>query len=194
MKLNLATKITMVRLLIVPILIFFFLFDVGSKSTVIFGTIINYQYFYIGLLFAIGSFTDFLDGFIARRYNQVSDLGKLLDPIADKLLVNTTLIMLIGDNMILPLIGVVLIGRDIVVDVIRMIVASKGYVIAASKYGKFKTIFQMLGIIAVLFYNLPFAMWNIPVANILLFIAEFFSLLSGVEYYSNNKQYLFAEE
>ncbi len=191
MKLNLATKVTIVRLIIIPIIIILFLFDIGSKTSVIADNIVNYKYFIIGAFFAAGSATDFIDGYIARKYDQVTDIGKFLDPIADKLLVNSTLILLIGDNMILPIIGVVLIGRDIIVDVIRMIVANKGGVIAASSAGKFKTIFQMVGITFVLFYNLPFAFFNIPFAEITLFIAVFFSIYSGMEYYYNHKNIIF---
>lgn len=191
---NTATKVTVIRLVIVPLVVIV-LMTSFIKGT-FFNTDLPLRYAIAGILFAIGSFTDFLDGYIARKYNQVSDLGKFLDPIADKLLVNSTLVVLIGLGSISPIIGVVLIGRDIIVDVIRMIVASQGHVIAAGKGGKYKTVFQMLGITLVLFGNLPFQTFStpIPIDDLLLIIAVFFSVLSGIQYYTLNKQYLFIQE
>lgn len=194
MKINLATSFTLLRLILIPFLIIVLLTDIISTSTSINGQYVEIKYFIAAFIFAIGSLTDFIDGFIARRYNQVTDLGKFLDPIADKLLVNTTVIILIYAGLLSPLIGIIFIGRDTIVDVIRMIVSAKGKVLAASKFGKLKTVFQMLGITMVLFYNFPFEGMGIPVANILIYAAVFFSVFSGVDYYYLNKEYIFDTE
>ena len=93
--------------------------------------------------------------------------------------------------MISPIIPVVIIFRDTVVDMIRMMASSKGKVIAAGISGKIKTIFMMCGLILTFFYNLPFELWNIDVANVLLILATVLSIYSGIEYYYNNKKLLF---
>ncbi len=191
MKVNLATSITIVRLILIPFIIVILLTDIFSTNVSVAGQYIEVKYFIAAGVFALGSFTDFLDGFIARRFNQITDLGKFLDPIADKLLVNSTVIILIYTGHISPIVGIIFIGRDTIVDVIRMIVSAKGKVLAASKFGKLKTVFQMLGITMVLLYNVPFEMYNIPVSSILIYLAVFFSVFSGVDYYLLNKKYLF---
>ncbi|MFV0498783.1 MAG: CDP-diacylglycerol--glycerol-3-phosphate 3-phosphatidyltransferase [Bacilli bacterium] len=191
MKVNLATSFTIIRLILVPILVMVLLSDFFSDGFSINGHYVEIKYFFGGIIFIIGSITDFIDGYIARKYNQITNLGKFLDPIADKLLVNSTVIVLIFVGLLSPIVGIVFIGRDTIVDVIRMIVSSKGKVIAASKYGKLKTVFQMVGISLVLFHNYPFILINVPVDTILIYIAVFFSVFSCVDYYYLNKEYIF---
>ncbi len=194
MKINLATWFTILRLLILPFLIVVLVSNVFTTRIYISNQYIDVKYFIGGVLFIVGSLTDFIDGYIARKYDQVTDLGKFLDPIADKLLVNSTVIILISSSLLSPLVGIIFIGRDTIVDVIRMIAASKGNVLAASSYGKLKTIFQMLGITSVLFYNLPFEIINIPISDVLIYAATFFSIFSGIDYYLLNKHLLFDSE
>lgn len=194
MKINLATFFTIIRLILVPVIVFVLLSNVIQTSISWNGQYIEIKYLIAAAIFIIGSLTDFIDGHIARKYNQITDLGKFLDPIADKLLVNSTVIALIYAGFISPLVGIIFIGRDTIVDVIRMIVSAKGAVIAANKYGKLKTVFQMLGISMVLLYNIPFEKYNIPVSDILIYIAVFFSIYSGIEYYFLNKDAIFSEE
>ena len=131
--------------------------------------------------------TDFLDGYIARKYNLVTDFGKLVDAIADKVLVNSVLIILAAQGFIHPIIPVVVILRDSVVNSIKMLAASKGKVVAAIKAGKIKTACLMVGIVLTLFYNLPFELWNISVGKVLLLIATVLSVTSGIQYYTLNK-------
>lgn len=149
---------------------------------------IDSRYIISGILFIIASFTDFLDGKIARKRNIVTDYGKFLDAIADKVLVNSVLIILAVKGVISPIIPVAIIFRDTVVDSIRMMASTKGVVIAAGKAGKFKTAFMMIGLVLTFFYNLPFEIWNIDVATILLIIATVLSIYSGVEYYYSNRK------
>ena len=149
--------------------------------------VVDLKYIIAGFLFIAASLTDFLDGYIARKYNLVTDFGKLVDAIADKILVNSVLIILSAQGFIHPIIPVVVILRDSVVNSIKMLAASKGKVVAAIKSGKLKTACLMVGIVLTLFYNLPFEIWNVAVADVLLLIATVLSVVSGVQYYTLNK-------
>ena len=149
--------------------------------------VVDLKYIISGFLFILASLTDFLDGYIARKYNLVTDFGKLVDAIADKVLVNSVLIILAAQGFIHPIIPVVVIIRDSVVNSIKMLAASKGKVVAAIKSGKIKTACLMVGIVLTLFYNLPFELWNISVGKVLLFIATILSITSGVQYFTLNK-------
>ena len=149
--------------------------------------VVDIKYFIAGGLFILASITDFLDGRIARKYNMITDLGKMLDAIADKFLVNSVLIILASQGLIHPIIPVIVVARDTTVDIIKMIVGSKKEVVAAIKSGKIKTIVLMLGIILTLFNNLPFELINIKVSDVLLIIATVLSVYSGLQYYQINK-------
>ena len=196
---NLPNKLTMTRiymtLLIIVILLFpFYLVNLEFpmwtwklKEVIE----IDSRYIISGGLFLLASLTDFLDGYIARKRKIVTDLGKFLDAIADKVLVNSLLIILAVQGVISPIIPVAIIFRDTIVDSIRMMAAKKGVVIAAGKVGKIKTACMMVGLTLTMFYNLPFEIWNIDVASILLTLATVLSIYSGVEYYYLNRKLLF---
>ena len=142
-------------------------------------------------IFCIASFTDFLDGNIARKRNMVTTFGKFADPIADKLLVNITLIILACKGMIPVVCVIIMIGRDIIVDGCRMIASQHGVVVAAGMLGKAKTVLQMLAIIVALLNNLPFELWSLPVGDLLIWFASFVSLTSGYSYFAQVKDYIF---
>lgn len=193
---NLPNKLTIARIIIAIFIIIILLG--GSYTVSLFGfeipklfinesIVVDLKYIISGILFILASLTDFLDGYIARKYNLVTDFGKLVDAIADKILVNSVLIILAAQGFIHPIIPVVLIIRDSIVNSIKMLAASKGKVVAAIKLGKAKTACLMVGIILTLFYNLPFELLNISVAKALLFVATILSVISGVQYYSLNK-------
>ena len=113
-----------------------------------------------GVLFIIGSLTDLLDGKIARKYNLVTDFGKFIDPVADKLLVLTTLVMLIHCGLMEAWVVIIILCRELAVDGLRMVAVGKGKVIAAGPWGKWKTTFQMVTIIVILLFNKAcFATW-----------------------------------
>ena len=194
---NLPNKLTMARIFISIIIIAILLFpfdSMGITTTKFFineSLVVDIKYLIAGVLFIIGSLTDFLDGYIARKYNLITDFGKLIDAIADKMLVNSVLIILASTGTINAIIPVVVILRDTVVNSIKMLAASKGKVVAAIKSGKLKTACLMTGITLTLFYNLPFELWNLQVANILLLIATVLSIYSGVQYYILNKDLIF---
>lgn len=141
-----------------------------------------------GALFALGSFTDFLDGHIARSRNIVTDFGKVMDAIADKILVNGVLIILAYEGMISIFVPVVIITRDTIVDSCKMISGNKGKVVAASILGKLKTICMMVGLTLTMIYNLPFEIFGIPVASVLVILATILSVVSGIQYFNNSKE------
>lgn len=194
---NLANKLTIFRIFLTVILITILLFPFYMVNiefpTILIGTVtVDTRYLIAAIIFFVASFTDFLDGFIARKYNMVTDFGKMVDAIADKMLVNSTLIILTAKGFVHPIITVIVVFRDTFVDTIKMIAASKGNVIAAIKTGKIKTCFLMIGVILTLCYNLPFELFGYDIANFVLVLAMFFSIISGIEYYYKNKSILFA--
>ncbi len=196
---NLANKITMIRIFLTVLLIVLLLFPFYMVNLefpkILIGTIsVDVKYFIAAGIFAIASITDALDGHIARSRNMVTDFGKMTDAIADKMLVNSTLIILTAQGMVSPVITVIIVFRDTVVDTIKMIAGSKGKVVAAIKTGKVKTTFLMLGIVLTLCYNLPFELFNLDIANFLLVLATVFSVISGIQYYLMNKNIIFSKE
>jgi CDP-diacylglycerol--glycerol-3-phosphate 3-phosphatidyltransferase len=136
------------------------------------------------VIFAVASFTDFLDGYIARRDNLVTTFGKFVDPIADKLIVNTALLLLASSGRISILVPIIMIARDTIVDAIRMIAVERQKVIAASKLGKLKTVAQMVAIILML---LQIDKLIYPVGTIFVYIAAACSLISGIDYFWKNR-------
>ena len=193
---NLPNKLTIGRI-IMAILIIIILLG-GDYILELFGTsfptlfinellVVDSKYIIAGVLFIVASLTDFLDGYIARKYNLITDFGKLMDAIADKILVNSVLIILAAQGEIHPIIPVVVIIRDSVVNSIKMLAASNGKVVAAIKSGKLKTACLMVRIVLTLFNNLPFELWGLSVGKVLLLIAAVLSIISGVQYYTLNK-------
>lgn len=196
---NLPNRITVCRIILSVIIIGILVFPFDSTGLMIpkifvnESIVIDIKYLVAGVLFIIASLTDFVDGYLARKYQMVTDLGKMLDAIADKILVNSILIILATSGFIHPIIPVVIVCRDTVVDIIKMIAGNKGKVVGAIKTGKIKTICMMVGVSLTLFYNMPFELWNIRIADILLIIACVLSIVSAVEYYSLNKKLILSE-
>lgn len=192
---NTPNKLTIFRIILTVIIVIILLFPfsaIGIDIPRIFVNellVVDIKYIIAGILFIIASITDSLDGYIARKYNLITDFGKMMDAIADKILVNAVLIILCAQGFIHPIIPVVIILRDTFVDSIKMAAGSKGNVVAASKLGKVKTACMMVGLVLTLFYNLPFELWDLRVADFLLVLATIFSVISGIQYYSLNKQY-----
>lgn len=192
---NTANKITISRVImsfvIMILLLFpFELLNIKLPTYVFNGNIyIELKYIIAGILFVIASLTDFLDGYVARKYNMVTDFGKMVDAVSDKLLTNTVLIILACDGMVSPVIAVVIIARDIFVDSIKMVMGNKGKAVAAIKVAKFKTASLMVGIILTLFYNIPFELINLRVSDFMLVLAAILSVISGVKYYMMARAY-----
>jgi len=189
---NLPNKLSIIRIVIVPIIVLIMIFPYAQLGIELGAFQIQYvtlpyKNVVVLVLFAIASFTDFLDGRIARKKNMVTSFGKFIDPIADKLLVNTMFIMFAVQGIV-PIVGVLLmIWRDTIVDAIRMMVGAKGKVMAAGNLGKLKTVLQMVAIIAILLCNLPFELFRLAVVDFLFWFATFVSVMSGVSYFIQAK-------
>ena len=144
-------------------------------------------YWAVGVL-ALSGLTDFADGKIARRFHMVSELGKVLDPIADKLL-TTSMFLLFVSRGIIPVVPVIImVARDTIVDGCRMVAATNGKVVAAGMMGKLKTVLQMVTVALVLLNNLPFELIGLPMSDILLWMAALVSMISGIQYFNMTKE------
>ena len=198
-KMNLPNKITVARIILSVVLLIFLMIPWDQMGvsfpiyTVAGKIVMDLKYIIAGVVFMLASLTDFLDGSIARKRNLVTDFGKVMDAIADKLLVNGLLIILAFEGFISVAIPVIIITRDTFVDSIKMASGSKGKVVAASIAGKVKTVCMMVGLTLLLFYNLPFEIFSIPVDMILIYLATVLSVLSGCEYYYNAKDLIFKD-
>lgn len=191
---NLPNKITIVRILLVPIMMLMPWLGITAKTSL--G--LPWVNVIILIIFLVASFTDYLDGHIARKKNLVTNFGKFLDPIADKLLVLAALVMLVESSIIPGWIPIVIAAREFMVSAIRMLAASEGKVIAASKLGKIKTVTQMiaisLGFIDVNSF-MSFAFGSLTgfslVLNILMSLAMLLAVIatiwSGVDYFMKSK-------
>lgn len=193
---NLPNKLTVLRMIIVPIIVILYLLpytslDVNYFVIHIFGSSIDFIHLTVAILFILASITDFIDGKIARSKNLVTTFGKFMDPIADKLLVNSLLILLAFDGSIPVLCTLLMIARDLIVDAIRLLAAQNQHVLAASQLGKAKTMTQMLGIGCVLLCNFPFAWTGLPVDIGLIILATVISAISGADYFMKNRHLIF---
>lgn len=193
---NLPNKISFSRIVIALLIVIILLFpfdSAGLTTLKIFvneSIVVDIKYLIVGFLFLIAAFTDFLDGKIARKRNCCSDFGKMIDAIADKVLIDSVLILLATIGFIHPVIAVVVMIRDVAVDSIKRYAASRGVVIGSIKLAQVKTILFMVSISMILFYNLPFELINLKIADILLVVATIMSIVSGFEYYSYIKKNL----
>ena len=209
---NLPTKITFARIVaIVLMIITLFVLSVipGWKAIELGNTGINLVFLILLVFFVLACYTDHLDGYLARKNNQVTDLGKFLDPVADKLLINSLVIFLIAPSIFAPYTtnqvgfnmwcAMLLVARDIVVDALRFIAASRGKVIAANIFGKLKTVLEMVAIGAVLLNGFPFryfdAGWpqGLHIVDFFVYLATLASVISGVIYVVQNR-HVFKEE
>ncbi len=189
---NLPNKLSMLRMALVPILVLVYVFPYASVSIEVgsmhvMGVDIPYPSLICLVIFMFASITDFLDGYIARKYKLITSFGKFIDPIADKLLVNTCFLLLAFDHRIPFLIVLLMISRDTIVDAIRMMASAKGKVMAATLAGKVKTVVQMLAICVCFLHNVPFEVLGIPMDQILVYLACLVSLISGYAYFIQAK-------
>ena len=168
--LNLPNTITLLRIGVVPFL-FILLSDPGEFWSLI-----------IAVLFVIASITDFLDGYFARKYQMITTIGKFLDPIADKIIVNTAMILLISINRIPAWIVAITIIRDLIVDVIRSIASSEGIYIQASILGKQKTVAQIIAVTALIIHYPILGINAHLVGTAILYVAFIFTIYSGIDY------------
>ncbi|WP_434343524.1 CDP-diacylglycerol--glycerol-3-phosphate 3-phosphatidyltransferase [Mycoplasma sp. 06067-C1-B144P-99-0482-3] len=192
---NLPNILTTIRIALVPVIIILLLVN-HYINGIVFNNFSKFAWFFSGAIFIIASLTDFLDGWIARKYNLVTNFGKFFDPIADKLLVNATLILFSSLGVLPIWMTVVLILRDTFIDFIRMILSSKGITLAAGIGGKLKTTFQMIGLSLLFFINLKVfgwveLYWQNQLVLLPMYVGTFFSIYSGVIYFLSAKHNLF---
>ena len=180
---NLPNKLTVIRILLLPIIVLIYLVKIDWPTINLLSTIISVKQILLVTIFLIASFTDFLDGHLARSRNLITTFGKFADPIADKLSVNTLFFLLAIDGLVHPIVFIIMLWRDTVVDGIRMLASSEGTVIAAGIYGKLKTVLQMIAIVLVLL--------NVPFAQVVVWAAAAMSLFSGVQYFYNARHIIF---
>lgn len=194
---NVPNRITLCRIILSILLLVLIIFPmekigIDFPEFKIANVIINSKYLICGVIFMIASLTDFLDGYLARKYNLVTDLGKVMDAIADKVLVNGVLIVLAVEGYISVVVPVVIVSRDIFVDSIKMVAGQKSGAVGASKAGKFKTAFMLVGITLLFFQDIPFSLLGVNfVSRTIIMIATVLSVISGIQYYIKNKKYLF---
>lgn len=168
---NLPNQLTLLRILMVPVFLVVLSLRLPLGDYIAAG------------VFVLAACTDGLDGYIARKQKQITSLGKLLDPLADKLLVSAALIVLVELGRLSGWVAVVIIGREFAVTGLRSLAVAEGVVIAASKLGKIKTITQIVAIVAMFLHNYPFNLINIPFSNIAMAVAVFFTIWSGMDYF-----------
>lgn len=187
---NLANRITIIRITMIPLfmLCFYFYSNVASSEQAPIWTTMSYVL--TVFLFVLAAGTDKLDGYVARKYNQITNLGKLLDPLADKLLISAALIMMAEAGMVPGWMAVIIIGREFAITALRMAASGRGIALAADQFGKIKMVLQVIAITAVLLHNFPFSMFTtFPVDQALLVAATFVTLLSGCNYIIRNLFY-----
>jgi len=172
-QMNIANKITLARIALVPVFIVLLYFD--SYWTNIAATVI----------YTFTALTDLVDGHIARKHNIVTDLGKILDPVADKILVTAALVLLVEMGRLGAIVVIILIGRDLLIGALRNVAASNGTVIAAGTGGKIKTVFQMIGVGAIIWKNPLYNVDIMLVGQIIVYVSVILSLHSGWVYFKN---------
>ena len=178
MTMNLPNKLTILRVIMIPFFVFFMLAPYFE----------GYGNYIAVAIFIIASLTDFLDGYLARKNNLVTNFGKFMDPLADKLLVCAAFICLVEKGQLASWIVIIIISREFIISGFRLIASDNGVVIAASYWGKFKTVFQMVMVI-LLIVNIPHPIYQL-VATIVTYIALILTVVSLVDYVVKNRAVL----
>lgn len=183
---NLPNKITISRIFLIPLFLIVLSIDFNWGEISIGNNVLPITQLVGSIIFIIASITDWLDGYIARKYNLITNMGKFLDPLADKLLVSAAFIMLIELQIAPAWIIIVIISREFAITGFRLVASGEGVVLAASSMGKLKTVSQILAVILLMLNNFPFSYTNIPVDIIMLYVALIFTVWSGIDYFIKN--------
>lgn len=169
---NLPNKLTTLRIILVPVFIIFYLMGLNTAAVIV---------------FIAASITDYLDGYLARKNDLVTDYGKIMDPLADKLLVTSALVCMVQTWVVPAWMVIIILAREFLITGLRAVAAGKGIVIAAAWSGKIKTVTQMIAIIFLIINNWPFSLIGFPFAKIMLWVALIMTVYSGVEYIYKSK-------
>lgn len=183
---NLPNKITLSRILLIPLFILVLSVPFAWGDWHMNGEAYPVTHLVAAIIFLVASMTDWLDGYIARKYNLITNMGKFLDPLADKLLVSAAFILLVELDLIAAWIVILIVSREFAVTGLRLVAAGEGIVLAASSMGKLKTASQLGAIALLLLHNFPFTYVNIPVHTIVVYIALILTVWSGVDYFIKN--------
>ena len=183
---NIPNRLTLSRIFLIPVFILLLTvpfewgeFNIGERELPV-------SHFIAALIFILAAGTDWLDGYYARKYNLVTNLGKFLDPLADKLLVAAALILLVEMGLAPAWIVIIIISREMAVTGLRLVAAGEGIVLAAGSMGKLKTATQMIAIAVLLLNNFPFSYIGFPFGTIMLYAALVFTVISGYDYFVKN--------
>ncbi len=175
---NIANKLTVLRIIMVPVFMTFLMLDISNPVFVAMALV----------LFVVASLTDTLDGYIARHYNMITDFGKFMDPLADKMLTTAAFLCLMHHGRASAVAVMLILAREFIVSGIRLVAAGNGNVIAASIWGKMKTVFQMVAIIAAIILMFPFFPESaaIMISEILVWLSAIVTVISGADYVIKN--------
>lgn len=179
MKLTIASKVTIARICLIPVFIVCYRLWGGLWSGAI-----------PAVVFILASMTDWVDGYLARSRNEVKNFGKFMDPIADKLLVMSAFVLLVGDGRMTGVSCIIILAREFIISGFRLIASDRGMVLAAGKLGKIKTTLQIIAIVLLLLNNFPFVYIGIPMDKIVLAAAVVMTVWSGADYIVKNRQIL----
>ena len=171
---NIPNKLTILRIILVPVFVACFYLPVEGAMYI------------AAAVFVVAYFTDMLDGYIARKYNLITDFGKLMEPMADKLLTAAAMIMLTAYGLCSPIATFLTIGRELVISAFRLVSATQGVVIAAGKIGKLKTLTQFIGIVLILLGNPLFNRIGVPFDQIVIWISVVLAMWSCTDYIVKN--------
>ena len=186
---NLPNKITISRIILIPIFVVLMLIRIEEWGDItILGATMPVTHLLGAIIFIIAAVTDWIDGYYARKLNLVTNMGKFLDPLADKLLVSAALIVLVELQMAPSWIVIIIISREFAVTGLRLVLAGEGEVVAANMLGKIKTWAQIVAISALLLHNIFFEMFSFPFDELALWVALFFTVWSGLDYFVKNKE------
>lgn len=179
MKLTIASKVTIARICLIPVFIVCYHLwgDLWSGAIP-------------AAVFILASMTDWVDGYLARSRNEVTNFGKFMDPIADKLLVMSAFVLLVGDGRMTGVSCIIILAREFIISGFRLIASDRGMVLAAGKLGKIKTTLQIIAIVLLLLNNFPFAYVGIPMDKIVLAAAVVMTVWSGADYIVKNREIL----
>ena len=179
MKLTIASEVTIARICLIPVFIVCYHLwgDLWSGAIP-------------AAVFVLASMTDWVDGYLARSRNEVTNFGKFMDPIADKLLVMSAFVLLVGDGRMTGVSCIIILAREFIISGFRLIASDRGMVLAAGKLGKIKTTLQIIAIVLLLLNNFPFVYIGIPMDKIVLAAAVVMTVWSGADYIVKNRQIL----
>ena len=183
---NLPNKITLSRIALIPIFVLILSFPFSWGQITFAEETMPITHLVAAIIFLIASLTDWLDGYIARKYKLITNLGKFLDPLEDKLLVLAAFIFLVELDLVAAWIVILIISREFAVTGLRLVAAGEGIVLAASSMGKLKTASQLIAIALLLLHNFPLAYLNIPLHTIMVYLALILTVWSGVDYFIKN--------